>query len=425
MNILHINTFQTAGAALCAIRINEALQNEGIDSRMLLAQGTDMPKGIKGTIAEEDKDFWHSNCWLLRLKYLLARTPLWRKMDKEKVEMILRRKNNHLSPKLYLHGPYTSYKNIAHHPLVEWADVIHLHWVACFVDYPTFFKEVKKPIVWTLHDIFPAVGALHFESEFYPVPDSLKEIDTFCRKVKRESVLQTDNLNIVAISKQMADVCKKSDVLKGFPIKLIHNGVDIDIFRPYDKKETRAKLGLPEDATIFLFSANSLDDENKGLIRLIIALNQLRLPNILLVCVGSCHSEYFIPDASFPINVTGYVDSQEKMAEYYSASDFFLQCSYVESFGQTIIEAMACGIPVVSTPCGVAPELIQSFNGVLCEGYEAEALASGIKKAITNDFNSDMIRQYICNNFQYKDIAGQYVNLYESILKDDWKKQNA
>lgn len=416
MNVLHINTLQTAGAALCAMRINDALQNEGIDSRMLFAQGTDMPKGIKGAIAEEDKDFWHINRWLLRLKYLLARTPLWRKMDKEKVEMILRRKNIHLNPKLYLHGPYTSYKNIAHHPLVEWADVIHLHWVAYFIDYPTFFKEVKKPIVWTLHDIFPAVGALHFESEFYPVPDSLKEIDAFCRKVKRDSVLQAKSLNVVAISEQMAGVCRKSDVLKEFPITLIHNGVDTDVFHPYNQMEVRKKLGLPEDTKVFLFSANSLDDENKGLGRLIKAMESLRMSNIMLVCIGLFHSENSFSDASFPIRVTGYVGNQKEMAEYYSASDFFVQCSYIESFGQTVIEAMACGTSVVSTPCGVAPELIRPFNGILCDGFDLDSIASGLRQALSNDYDAATIRQYILDNYRYDIIAKQYIELYKSTM---------
>ncbi len=417
MNVLHINTLQTAGAALCAMRINDALQDEGIDSRMLFAQGTDMPKGIKGAIAEEDKDFWHTNRWLLRLKYLLARTPLWRKMDKEKVEMILRRKNIHLNPKLYLHGPYTSYKNIAHHPLVEWADVIHLHWVAYFIDYPTFFKEVKKPIVWTLHDIFPAVGALHFESEFYPVPDSLKEIDAFCRKVKRDSVLQAKSLNVVAISEQMAGVCRKSDVLKGFPVTKIHNGVDTDIFKHHDKKTSRQRLGLPEKAKIFLFSANSLDDENKGLDRLLEALQQVNIQDMMLVCIGMNNDEHPIPCVTFPVKAVGYVCRQGELAEYYSAADYFCQCSYIESFGQTVIEAMACGTPVVSTPCGVASEVIKPFNGVLCDDFTPTALAHGISKALTQMYDSEIIRRYVLENFRYELIASQYIELYKTIIK--------
>ena len=413
MKVLHINAMSTAGAAMCAMRINNALVKEGIDSRMLFAQGAEVPEGINGTIAEEDKDFWHSNPWLLRFKYLLARTPLWRKMDKEKVEIILRQKNSKLAKKLYLHGPYSSYKNIAHHPLVEWADVIHLHWVAYFVDYPTFFKEVKKPIVWTLHDRLPAVGALHFESSFYPVPESLKSIDDYCRHIKRESVQQAQKLNIVAISEMMIDVCEKSDVLKGFPVTLIHNGVDTDAFQPYNKNAAREELGLPLDTKIFLFSANSLDDENKGLSRIIQALELLSLSNIMLVCIGKCSSEEAFSGLSFPLKVTGYVNSQMEIVKYYSAADFYFQASYIETFSQTLIEAMACGTPVVTTFSGGAKEVVHPFNGILCEGYEPDDIASGIKQALTKKYDSAEIRQYVLDNFKYEKIAKQYISLYE------------
>lgn len=407
---------QTAGAAMCAMRINNALVTEGIDSRMLFAQGTEVPKGINGAIAEEDRDILRRNPWLLHFKNLLARTPLWQKMDKEKVEMILRQKNSRLKKKLYLHGPYSSYKNIAHHPLVEWADVIHLHWVAYFVDYPTFFKEMKKPIVWTLHDVLPAVGALHFESSFYPVPDSLKSVDDYCRRVKRESILQAQNLNIVAISEMMAKICEKSDVLQGFPVTLIHNGVDTDVFQPYNKKIAREELGLPLDAKIFLFSANSLDDENKGLPRIIQALESLGLSGIMLVCIGKCASKEAFSGLSFPLKVTGYVGRQTELAKYYSAADFYLQGSYMEPFGQTVIEAMACGTPVVATPSGVSEEVIQSFNGVLCKGFASNDIAIGIELALTKDYDSAAIRQYVLDNFKYEKIAKQYVSLYKMVL---------
>lgn len=412
MNVLHINTLQTAGAALCAIRINKALEHKGINSSMLFAQGPDMPIGVDGAIAEEDKDFWHSNKWLLRLKYLLSRSHLWRKMDKEKVEIILKQTNN----KLYLHGPFSNYKNIAHHPLVEWADVIHLHWVAYFVDYPTFFKQVSKPIVWTLHDYFPAMGAMHFESDFYPVPDCLKDIDAYCRRVKTESLKHASNLNLVAISEQMVSICNESDVVNRFPVTVIHNGVDTEIFKIYDRREARKILGLPEDEFVFLFSSNNLDDENKGLDRVIKALEMVNVTNSTLVCIGG--NESWIPLMSTQkIKIVGYVNSQETLALYYSASDLYLQGSYIESFGQTVVEAMACGTPVVSTPSGISPELVKSFNGVLSNGFDSKALAISIKEGIAKNYDRNVIRQYILENYDYEKIAQQYIQLYNRILQ--------
>lgn len=416
MNILHLNTLQTGGAALCAMRINNALQEEGADSRMLFAEDLSLPEGITGAIAEQDKSIWYAHPWMLRFKYQVVKLPFWTVRDHEKMEIVLKRKNEELTKKLYLHGPSSRYKNIAYHPLVDWADVVHLHWVANFVDYPTFFRNVKKPIVWTLHDKFPASGALHLESDHYPVPDSLKDIDNYCRKIKRESILKSNNLNIVAISELMVDECKKSDVLKGFPVTLIHNGVDTEVFHLNNKSAARKELELSEDAKVFLFSANNIYDDNKGFHRLVDAIESLNISNAMLVCIGIFNPSVKKPKASFPIVCTGYIDEQSLLAKYYSSADYYLQCSYTESFGQTIVEAMACGTPVISTKCGVAPELIQPFNGVLCGGFDSGALAHAIEIALAQDYDPNSIRRYILDNYQYSIIARQYLDLYRSII---------
>ena len=423
MKVLHINTRQTAGAALCAMRISKALEAQGIDSRMLFAEGETIPDGINGAIAEQDNSFWYYNSWLLRFKYLLVRTPFWQTMDKERLEIILKNKNKRLEKKLYLHGPFSSYKNIAHHPWVEWADIIHLHWVTHFVDYPTFFAEVKKPIVWTLHDKFPITGIQHYISDFYPIPVSLRDIDAFCRKIKREGVLKARNLNIVAISELMENECKKSDVLKGFPVTLIHNGVNTDVFQPYNRQEARKELNLDKDATIFFFTANSIDDENKGFDRAVEALSLVNAPNKMLLCIGKKGSIKKLPQSTFPILFMEYISAPNILAKYYAASNYFLQCSYEETFAQAPLEAMACGIPVISTPCSGASDLIRAFNGVICKGFDAEALAVGIREALATEYDTTTIRQYILGNYQYEKIAQQYVRLYEQVAQTQYEER--
>ena len=412
MKILHINTGQAGGAALCAIRINKALVQEGIDSRMLFAEGNAMPEGVKGAIASQDRVIWN-DCRVLQItKNFLARFG-WLIVDVERMKAKLNKAN---TKHLYLHQPFSNYKNIAHHPLVEWADIIHLHWVPDFIDYPTFFKEVKKPIVWTLHDHYPAVGVLHFESQFYPVPEDLEDIDLYCKKIKIDGVSKVQSLNVVAISEMMAEVCMNSKVLNGFPISLIHNGVDTKIFIPYNRLSCRKKLGLLPDAKIFLFSSYGINDERKGLCRAIEALEKVDVTNKLLVCIGNIPFGYSVPEASFPIIVTGQLNNQERIAMYYSAADYFLQCSYEEGFAQTPLEAMSCGTPVISTPCSGAKDLIRPFNGVICNGYNPDAIAEGISKALSMDYDPVAIRQHIIDNYQYDKIARQYIALYRSVL---------
>lgn len=410
MRVLHINTLRDGGAAWCVFRLSKALAREGVESRVLIAEGEAMPEGVEGEIAVKDRSIWNTNRYLRSIKKRLSRLGWWL-VDYEKME---KRFNKLNTAHVCSHQPLSQYKNIAHHPLVEWADVIHLHWVAGFVDYPTFFKEVRKPVVWTLHDKYPAEGVQHYSSDYFPVPEEMRDLDSLCRRIKRRGVEKAFNLNLVAVSATMLDVCRQSDVLRGFPVTLIHNGVDVDVYRPCDKQAARKELGLDREACIFLFSSYYIHDRNKGLDRIVRALEQTEIPNKVLVCVGKFLNE-LIPTSSFPIVIAGLLGSQSKMAGYYAAADYFVQCSYEESFGQTVIEAMSCGTPVVSTPCGISLELIRPSNGVICKGFDSDAIAAGIAEALKHRYDGDAIRQYISAHYSYDLIAKQYIEQYRKV----------
>ena len=410
MRVLHINTLRDGGAAWCVFRLSKALAREGVESRVLIAEGEAMPEGVEGEIAVKDRSIWNTNRYLRSIKKRLSRLGWWL-VDYEKME---KRFNKLNTAHVCSHQPLSQYKNIAHHPLVEWADVIHLHWVAGFVDYPTFFEEVRKPVVWTLHDKYPAEGVQHYSSDYFPVPEEMRDLDSLCRRIKRRGVEKAFNLNLVAVSATMLDVCRQSDVLRGFPVTLIHNGVDVDVYRPCDKQAARKELGLDREACIFLFSSYYIHDRNKGLDRIVRALEQTKIPNKVLVCVGKFLNE-LIPTSSFPIVIAGLLGSQSKMAGYYAAADYFVQCSYEESFGQTVIEAMSCGTPVVSTPCGISPELIRPSNGVICKGFDSDAIAAGIAEALKHRYDGDAIRQYISAHYSYDLIAKQYIEQYRKV----------
>ena len=411
MKVLHINTYQQWGAALCARRISKALVQAGEDSKMLFAVGPNLPEDTSGDIAKKD------SCWWIKIPIL--RSIVWRfyhhmpfMMNAERFQFQVNQTNtNHL----YLHIPYSDYKNIAHHPLVEWADIIHLHWVSGFIDYPTFFKEVKKPIVWTLHDKYPAVGLQHYSSVFYPIPENLKVLDEYCRQVKRQSLLKADNLHLVAISQMMVDICQNSDVLSGFPVTLIHNGIDTSVFKFYDKQEVRKEIGLIPNAKVFLFSAYDIHDPNKGLDRVVNALEKINIPDKILICIGM--STKPTPDSTFPIILTGLLNDQDVISKYYSSADFFIQGSLEETFSQTPLESMACGTPVVSFPCSGANDLINENNGVVCEDFTVDALVNGIKTAMSREYHPKTIREDVIHRFSYDKIAQQYIELYKKVLE--------
>ena len=412
MKVLHINTTDSGGAAWCAMRISKALSSQGVECRFLIAEGSPQENVI---VAKRDEEFWYSNYFLGKVKHLLMRTPFF--WDKEKMDKVLKEKNTQLEKPLFIHGPFSYYKNIINHPLFEWADIIHLHWVPEFIDYPSFFRKVNKPIVWTLHDKYPVLGIMHYCSEFFPVPDSLKSIDRFCMKIKRRGIKKTKRLSLVAISEQMFDICIESEVLRGLPVYLIHNGVDINVFHQYGKETCREELGLPKNAIVFLFSAYYIFDPNKGLDRVVYALNKLKEVDKILVCIGNNYPLEKPPKADFPLKMVGVQNDCLRIAKYYSAADFFVQGSYEETFAQTPLEAMACGTPVISTPCSGAKDLIRDFNGVICNAYNSDAIEEGIRKAVNTQYDSDAICQHVVENYQYSKIAQKYKELYESILK--------
>lgn len=410
MKVLHINTGQQGGAAWCAIRINRALLQAGVESRMLFADGNTLPNDVEGAIAKVDRCCWRKIPIVAGLiSCLLRHAPFIMNAEKLQAQVNTVNKDN-----LYLHIPLSNYKNIVHHPLVEWADIIHLHWVTGFIDYPTFFKNVKKPIVWTLHDKNPAVGLQHYSSVFFPVPKELKPLDDYCRRIKRDSLVKARSLNIVAISEMMVDICRNSEVLKGFPITLIHNGIDPEGFKMFDRQQSRKELGLISDAKVFLFSGYNIHDPNKGLLRVVEALEKCDIPNKMLVCIGM--SNLPMPDAPFPIILTGLLTSQEKISKYYSAADIFLQSSFEETFSQTPLEAMACGTPVVALPFSGAHDLISQDNGIVCDDFTTEALAKGIMQAINRYYDREKIREDVINRFSYDKIVQQYIELYKTVL---------
>jgi glycosyltransferase involved in cell wall biosynthesis len=147
---------------------------------------------------------------------------------------------------------------------------------------------------------------------------------------------------------------------------------------------------------------------------LIEALEKLKNPNIILLCLGKFS---YLPDCSFEIRCEGFVGNNRLLSLYYSVADYFVMPSFQESFGQTPIESLACGTPVVAFPCGIIPELVTHDNGVICDEFTVDSLAKGIKLAMQNSYDREIIRKDVLNRFSYEKIGKQYVDLYEKIAK--------
>lgn len=157
-------------------------------------------------------------------------------------------------------------------------------------------------------------------------------------------------------------------------------GLPVDVFRPRDRAVCRELLDLPHDQFIILFSSSMLSDQRKGLAHLLEALKQLRLPNLLMVCVGRVDLGPREKDAP-EFRSLGYVTDPTTLAMIYSAVDLFVGPSLIETFGQVFIEAAACGTPSVGYPAGGVTEAIwDGVSGRLAKRIDPQALAEAIKE---------------------------------------------
>lgn len=407
IKVINICSSLEGGAGLCAARIMRSTSHMGIDNRVLVKDGIindhvdvlEIRRSKNKVISFLQKILHHFHMWpkACRINYKIEKAII----------------NHDIIG--YFTSPLSEYRISDHHWISE-ADIIHIHWVGGFLDYESFFKKINKPIVWTLHDENPGLGGFHYS--LWKKTSTLKgqQIDSEMALIKKDAYSHIKSMHLVAISSMMKNFIKKSELLGKYPCTLIHNGIDENLFSLIDREKARDALCIGSDKYIFIFIADSIYDERKGLKDLIDALEMLGKPNTTLICIGKYTS---VPKASFDILCEGFISNPRLLSLYYSAADFFIMPSFQEAFAQTPMEAMACGTPVIAYPCSGTKDLIRSFNGIVCADFTVEALFDAIKEAMNKQYDRNHIRDFLVDNFSYRLIAKQYVQLYEEILRKE------
>lgn len=252
----------------------------------------------------------------------------------------------------------------------------------------------RFPTAFVLHDFWLITGRCGYPSDctkFYggcdekcPTPNEypqLRASEIAGAWKTKQAFLRNSAPLLLANSQWTADYV--SQALAGGQtgnsarIETIQLSFDLDTFHPLDRKLCRETLGLPPDKFIILMTSE-FNDPRKGAKVLLDALNELRLPNSLLV--STSHS---LPDPELvrglDIRTLGYVDDPERLAMIYSAADLFVSTSREETFGQTYIEAIACGTPVLGFDvAGVKEAIMDGVTGRRIAGGRACDLAASV-----------------------------------------------
>jgi glycosyltransferase involved in cell wall biosynthesis len=313
-------------------------------------------------------------------------------------------------------------------------DLINLHWVAGLLDHETFFAGYPRhvPLVWRLADMSGLTGGCHYsqgcekfsrQCGACPQLGSSDENDlsrqVWTRKKRSLSLVGPGGLQIVGPSRWIASEARKSSLIGQFPITVIPNGLDVEEFAPRDKAYSRDLWSIPRDARVVLFAAESVANVRKGFALLIEALAGIKgIDNLLLVSVGG--GKGVLP-GGLPHLGLGKISSDRMLSTIYSAADVYVIPSLQESFGQTVIESLACATPVVGFASGGIPDMVRpGETGWLAPTGDTVALRGAIVEALRDDASrarmSEQCRRVAVEEYSLDVQAGGYVKLYETLI---------
>ncbi|MCH2023536.1 MAG: glycosyltransferase [Saprospiraceae bacterium] len=399
MNILILSTTNSGGAANACIRLHQGLLSIGVNSKVLVLQknNTKIPEIYPFLEVYEPRTLFK------RLKKA-PRVLLFNKK---------RKKNLEKRPSDELFSFCETLHDIKDHHLYNWADIINIHWVANFLDYPSFFTSNTKPIVWTLHDMLLFTGGYHYLKGF-PL-NSFKDL-ILQQYTLKKSLFENQHFTIVSPSIWLKNCAENAQELyPNATHKLIPYGIQTHIFKPYTKDFARDQLNIPKDKKIILFVAASVDGKRKGINYLLDALEKIKDKNVELAIIGKNINKLNLdPQKSHEL---GYLSDENLIAMAYAAADVFVIPSIEDNLPNTVIESLCCGTPVIGFDIGGIPDMIiPGKNGEICSTIDSNCLADLIITSLKTKYDRAWIRQNAVEKYDLKIQAESYLSLFKFIL---------
>lgn len=406
LNVLHISaTDNVGGSGRAAYRIHRYLRQRGHKSRMLVSYRT-----------MSDPDVG-----------MIWRTQPFRLADYASSVV-----TEALSLQ-YLYFP-SSFRLRAH-PWFRECDVLQLYNI-----HGKFFSHAAipslsrdKPVVWRLSDMWPMTGhcAYSYDCERWltgcgecPLLDDEPRLKTdrtaFLWRMKKR-IYERSNMHIVAPSRWIGELVRRSPLLQRFPVHWIPNGLDTAIFRPIDKPVARSLLNLSSDEQIILLSSVDTSAERKGggLLKEIfsrVAAGALR-PTRVLVVGGGSEKWKSLP---LPVTAIDIVNDDRLLAAVYSAADVFAYPTLAENLPNGVLESMACGTPVVAFDVGGVPDAVRTGEtGSLARYRDVDDFASKVQDILNRDAaRSEMsfrCREVVLAEYDAELQSKRFEDLYELV----------
>lgn len=312
-------------------------------------------------------------------------------------------------------------------------DIIQLHNLhGYFINIKILFQylaQVHTPVVWIFHDCwsftghcvyFDYVGCKKWKKGCFSCPQKreypasyLMDSSKYNYYKKRELFTSVNNMTIVPVSNWLSDIVKQS-FFNIYPINVIQNGIDIDIFKPSSNTaDVRKKYGA--ENKFLILGVASPWSHRKGL-HYFIELSKLLTEDYQILLVGLNASQI----KNLPKNIIGLerTENVQKLAELYSTADVFFNPTLEDTFPTTNLEAQACGTPVITFNSGGSPEMISTKTGIVVNKGHIKGALKAIYEIRQKGkcFYTKNCRKRIVDNFNKENKFNEYIDLYEQLL---------
>jgi len=405
MRVLHLVAGElTGGAARGAYWLHRGLREIGVDSHLM----------TNGRETYEDP-------WVTSFNTTVT----------QKVKFSLLSRVGNIPTQLYRNRKGLAFNtgvagiDITKHPLYDSSDIIHLHWINGLVAMHSL-RKVKKPLIWTMRDMWPMTGGCHYSMECdryttgcgkCPQLGSTHKRDLSLGVVQYKKKMLPQAMHLVGISQWLSECAEESEVFRGYNISTISNNIDTNEFIPIDKGHAQKMLGLSTEKKIVLIGSTRLNDFYKGFSLFKDALRYIDLSCFHLVVFGKA-ADQDIQELGVEYSILGKLTDTIALRLAYSAADVFVAPSRMDAFGKTLAESLACGTPVVCFDATGPKDIVEhKVTGYRARAFDPADLAAGIKWVLSRSVDeyaelSTASRVRAVEHFDSKVIAKQYQELY-------------
>jgi glycosyltransferase involved in cell wall biosynthesis len=357
MRVLHLNTHASGGSYEYAALLSIALAEQGIEGRVLCENPS--PPGVGRPLLDR----------VIRRSYVSFSTEPW-------------------------HGTWRLLSPPAAEHL-KGVDVVHLHVVADWFDVPRWLETLPRRIgvVISVHGMWHVTGGcfLYRGCDRYanqtdpcnPCPILRWPANRFLARAaysRKLRAYRSCGARMVANSHWLAEIAGRSPIAQACGgVRVVPPGIDTTVFKPQDKNLCRKHLELPANAFVIATGATSLRDTNKNVPWLLEQLSHLPdLESVIVLAFGE--GAVAVPDG-LNVRFTGGIRERHDLARLFAAADVFVSASLMETYGLTLVEAMACGTPVVAFRVGGIPEAAPDGKGaILCAPRDGAELIQSVMK---------------------------------------------